>query len=203
MLALLPLNCQYSSPIFITHFPVSNDKNYFHIFWKMNISDNVSFAQFNTWHNIFMPFNSGHLAFFFKQKNSFAKQKGETNVPSRIKKYTYIYKNFYGVSMADLIWQKHQTVIARLHPLFSKCGIVICKWHLCRLLVVHVVSQNSAVQNQKAASAHFTSKQILPFGFADQRYGGINNQSVPSPPHKKQRSEINLVWQTSYLSCVW
>ena len=50
----------------------------------------------------------------------------------------------------------------------------------------------TAVQSQKAVSAHFTSKQILPFGFAEQLQGTDRNEAARG---RKKRSELG--WRVS------
>ena len=50
--------------------------------------------------------------------------------------------------------------------------------------IVRFVGICTAVQSQKAVSAHFTSEQILPFGFAE-RYRGIFCSAYPPAPIRR------------------
>ena len=54
--------------------------------------------------------------------------------------------------------------------LYAMVGCSLCVLFNYILCVVHVVLHYSfAVQSQKTVSAYFTSEQILPFGFAEER----------------------------------
>ena len=66
------------------------------------------------------------------------------------------------------------------HP-FAICSRKSSSWYLSTgtMKIIPVFYHwgrltSSGVQSQKAVSAHFTSKQILPFGFAEQSSGGPN-----------------------------
>ena len=90
-----------------------------------------------------------------------------THVPSMI-----TIMHIFCILSGDRLWPNTGSKLCQqiqLGRLLILCGLV-CPQRICHGC--------PAVQSQTAVSAYFTSKKILPFGFAEQCYGSVRSALV-------------------------